>query len=276
MFAPKTIKRICGALLAAATLLCSGCYDYSKMTDQEILVHAMKCSAEQAQSIDAILKQCGVSRIQNIDQGDILTCPEGELYITFYKDEKDLNGFRIDSRNYQSASRILYMKGQVHETLVSSEAERQYYLDTTASMISSIEDKLVVIEHQTYMGIILDDGKEKTPPSLKYDGRHFISRTPDGIVHVVYIIYTDTYEPNVDFTFEAQYAMLSPVSLTFYAGRFGDEKEEIISHVWNGAFYEARGKTFDALKAEAAGHADTFTEAEINSATQALKEFQQG
>lgn len=141
------------------------------MTTEEILVHAMKCSDEQAQYIVYALKQWGASKIQNIEQTSEhywnITCPEGELFLTFYKEQSVL---RIESHDYNNNNLILYMDDTVQAALISSDTEGKYYLDTTASVISSIENMLTVVRYKTYQGIILDDGTERNLTPLAMMG----------------------------------------------------------------------------------------------------------
>ena len=99
-------------------------------------------------------------------------------------------------------------------------------------------------------------------------------RSPDGIVYVGYNIYSDgssySTNRNVKFSFEAEFAMLYPVALLL---QVKSSDSEMIECVWNSAYYEAFGESFDRLRAEATSKTSSFTEDEINQVIQALREF---
>ena len=164
-------KCICITLLVMIALIYGGCtnpistVNYDEMATEEILTHVMKCSNEQAQYIAYVLEQCGAEKMQDIQQGRhesywILTYPEGKVELHL---DKEKNPFSIESLyNYQSGTLLFVSAGHIMDgvyieedtilrTLIRSHAERQYYLDATLSMITSIKDMLVVEEVEVNM-----------------------------------------------------------------------------------------------------------------------------
>ena len=285
-------KRICIALLVMTALLLSGCarsVNYSDMTAEEIFIHEMKCSEEQARYIAYVLEQCGAGRIQEIQQGNhkrywLLTYPEGKLELQL---DNDKNLFSIANQFAFPSGMLLFVcaghildgvhieEDTVLGTLISSQTERQYYLDTSLSMITSIEDMLVVEEVEVNMyGIKRSEPEFSDPVFLDYEGESFVYRSSDGMVHVGYNIYSDgsSYANNrgVKFSFEAEFAMLYPVS--FQLNAKGPEGE-MIDYVSIGAYYETFGAFFDNLRERATSRTSPFTEDEIHQAQRVLHKF---
>ena len=139
------------------------------------------------------------------------------------------------------------------------------------SIIASINDNFATVAQKIYAGIVLSEGDKEAVDSYDYDNAHRFTyrRLEDGIVYVACTIYGD----GVEFRFEAEYAMLYPVSLQFCLIALNPKNEEMIYYVWDGAYYESFGEYFEELRADAASNASTFTEDEISRAAQALKEF---
>ena len=291
-------KRIYTALLAMIILICSGCtgsiiINYDEMATEEIFIHATKCNAEQAEYIAYILEQCGAGKMQDIRQGRherywILTYPEGTLELQL---DKEKNLFSISNEYVFQRGFLLYVcaghiingayieEDTILGTLISSHTERQYYLDTTLSMIKSIEDMLIVeeVEILSPYGLEVSEPEFSDPVFLDYEGESFVCRKSDDIVYVGYNIYSDYSESNsnsnnrgVKFSFIAEFAMLHPVSIRLeVSGSDG----EMIESVWNGEYYEAFGESFDEFRAEVIDGTPSFTEDDINQALQTLSEF---
>ena len=296
----NTRDRIRRIILIAWTvwivLICSRCahesiIDYEEMTTAEILVRVTKCSEEQAENIASVLAQCGATKLQNIRDGRaverewILTYPEGELQIDFNRKGSDKKLQAVEACNAVKTTAVLYFDDVINNgvpiedtyygTLVSPSSESQYYFDTTFSMIASVEDMLLIENKKyTYFSAPTVESVE-IPAHFDYDGKRFIYRKKNGIVYTGILIYGVTEGgERVDFEFEAEYAMLYPVSFRLNMYRYKENpEEEMINCVWGSTYYEQFGKLFDELRAEAADRATPFTEDEINRAAQAMEEF---
>lgn len=267
----KATQCVCFALLAALVLLCGGCAEDDTTPPADIIKRTIGCSDQQAQNIFEILTQCGATKLQNIKKSSTtqyrLYYPEGVLWLQVDR-EKNLRAVAGQS----DTTMYLYRDGEVLGTLIDASLEAPYYFDTTSSMIASIEDMLVVKR--------LLSGTEEAPKAFDYNGERFAYRTLDGIVHVSYILYGHTDQQKVRFPFEAEYAMLHPISLKLDIPRYlpyeEHPEEEHITYVWNGTYYEAVGASAGVFRAEAANRANPFTEDEINRTAQAIQELQQG
>ena len=288
------IRRIISITLMV--LICSSCahestIDYDEMTTAEILVRVTKCSEEQAGNIASVLEQCGATKLQNIRDGRaverewILTYPEGELQIDFNRKGSDKKLEAVSACNAVKTTAVLYFDDVINNgvpiedtyygTLVSPSSESRYYFDTALSMIASVEDMLLIENKKyTYFSSPTVESVE-IPAHFDYDGKRFIYRKHDGVVYVSILIYGITEAgQSVDFEFEAEYAMLYPVSFRLNMHRYAENpEEEMIDRVWGSTYYEQFGKLFDELRAEAADRTTPFTEDEINRAAQVMEEF---
>ena len=283
-------------LMVLLVVICSSCakksiIDYDEMTTAEILVRVTKCSEEQAVNIASVLEQCGATKLQDIrvmgsgGRDWILTYPEGELRIDFNNNKSDKKLQAVEVYNAVKTTAILYFDDVINDgvhiedtyygTLISPSSESQYYFDTTFSMIASVEDMLLIEnkEYSYYSPPTVES--VEIPARFDYDGKRSIYRRKDGIVYIGILIYgiTEAGE-SIDFEFEAEFAMLHPVSFRLNMYSYAENpEEEMIDCVWHSTYNELLGKFFDDLRAEAADRTAPFTEDEIYRATQVMEDF---
>ena len=250
-------------LLAMLLLLCNGCgIDYENTPAAQIIRRTIRCSEGQAQEIQEVLTNCGATRLQSIKQTSTtqydLQYPEGVLWLQVDQE----NNLRQIAGRSDTAMYLFRDKGYLG-LLIETAAERQYYADTTESMVRSIEDRLTTVSFI---------GKETVPESFEYAGDVFSYCTLDGIVHVSFTIYGVLKDQKVKFQFKAEYAMLHPVSLKLNSLKL--KEDEQIDYVWQGAIFQMP-VNFDRLREQASVRAAAFTEDEINHAKQIIKEYEE-